>query len=70
MLEIHSQNKKDDTTPWLLFTKSAELFEGRDVTIIANTRCLNTDIKEILEMSQVNKSQLRVLNRGFDRILA
>jgi hypothetical protein len=69
LLEFHSRNRKDDTTPWLLFTKWPELFEGKDLKLIAETRYLNTDNRQVLTMSQVSKSQLRVVNHCFDRLL-
>ena len=69
LLEFHASNKKDDTTPWLLFTKWSELFEGRDIRLIAETRFLNSSDREILEMSPISKPRLQVLSQCFDRIL-
>ena len=35
LLEFYTGNRKDDMTPWLLFTKWSELFKDRDVKTIA-----------------------------------
>ena len=37
-LELHLRNKKDDTTPWLLFTKWPNFFEGKNIKLIGETR--------------------------------
>lgn len=62
LLEFHAQNKRDDIMPWLLFTKWPELFKGKDIKTITETRFLNTNAKEILDMYQVSKSQLQTVS--------
>ena len=70
LVEIHARNKKDDTSPWLLFTKWPEVFEGKDIKLIAETRYLDTENRYVLELSRIDKSQLRVLNCAFDRVVS
>ena len=69
LLEFHARNEKDDTTPWLLFTKWGELFKDREVKTIAETRYLNTENQEVIGMSLISKSQLRLVHLGFDKLL-
>ena len=69
LLEFHARNRMDDTTPWLLFTKWGELFKDREVKTIAETRYLNTENQEVVRISPITKSQLRVVSLGFDKLL-
>jgi len=70
LLEFHAGNRKDDTTPWILFTKWGELFKDRDMKTIAETRYLNTKNQEVVRISPISKSRLRVVSLGFDKLLA
>lgn len=70
LLELHPRNRKDDTSPWLLFTKWPEVFEGKDIVFIAETRYLATENPNVLELTRIDKSRLGVLGRAFDRIVS
>lgn len=69
-VELHPRNKKDDVTPWLLFTMWPDLFEGKDIKLIAETRYVDTGNPDILKFSRIDKSQLNVVNRAFDRVVS
>ena len=60
LLEFHARNRKDNTTPWLLFTKWGELLKDRDMKTIAETRYLNTENQEVVRLSPISKSRLCV----------
>lgn len=70
ILELHQRNGRDDTSPWLLFTKWPETFKGKDIKLIAETCQLNTENRRVLDLSKIDKPHLKVLSAAFDRIIS
>jgi hypothetical protein len=68
-LQLGTKNQRDDTSPWLMFTKWPTIFEGKDIKLIGETKDLNTTNRHVLEISLINITQLGVLSRAFDRII-
>lgn len=69
ILELHMRNGRDDTSPWLLFTKWPEIFKDRNIKLIAETCQLNTENRHVLELCKINKPCLKILSTAFDRII-
>ena len=69
LLILHERNKKDDTTPWLLRTKWPELFSGKNIKLIGETRLLTTENRQIYELFHIRSATLGELSRAFDRIV-
>jgi len=67
--EFHQHNRKDDISSWLLHTKWSQLFAGKNIRLIGETRLLNSMDQRMLQFQCISKSRLWVLNYAFDCII-
>src|SRR5436309_3435266 len=67
--EFHDRHKSDDTTPWLLRTKWPELFSGKNLKLIGETRQSCMDNEYVVEAFDIKSEKLCMLAQAFDRIM-
>jgi len=67
---ILKQSQVQDSTPWLDFTKWKQLFLGKDIVLISESRLIKTDSPRIHDLFRISPKRLQFMCNVLDTLLS
>jgi len=66
---LEARHHADDITPWLLRVKWPQLFSGKNLELIGETRQIHTENAQVIRLCTVGLEKLIRLNSAIDRMM-